>query len=48
MKKITATERIVHNYKTAPYKAYIDADGREIPGQSFVQLDETFPEGAVL
>ena len=46
MKKIEATERIVANYKTAPYKNYIDADGREIPGQSFVQFDDTFPEGA--
>jgi anti-sigma factor ChrR (cupin superfamily) len=46
MKTITPQERIVHNYKTAPYKAYIDADGREIPGQSYVQLDDTFPLGA--
>ena len=46
MKSITPTERIVHNYKTAPYKSYIDADGREIPGQSYVQFDDTFPEGA--
>ena len=46
MKQITPTERIVHNYKTAPYRSYVDADGREVPGQSFVQLDETFPEGA--
>ena len=46
MKKIDATERIVANYKTAPYRNYVDADGREIPGQSFVQFDDTFPEGA--
>jgi anti-sigma factor ChrR (cupin superfamily) len=46
MKSITPNERIVHNYKTAPYKSYIDADGREIPGQSYVQFDDTFPEGA--
>ena len=46
MKKITPTERVVHNYKTAPFMPYIDADGREIPGQQFVQLDDTFPEGA--
>ena len=46
MKKIDATERIVANYRTAPYKAYVDADGREIAGQSFVQFDDTFPEGA--
>ena len=46
MKKIVAAERTVHNYKTAPYKPYLDSDGRRIPGQDFVQLDETFPEGA--
>ena len=46
MKSITPNERIVHNYKSAPYKSYIDADGREIPGQSYVQFDDTFPEGA--
>lgn len=46
MKQIMASERIVYNYKSAPYRAYIDADGREIPGQSFVQIDDTFAEGA--
>ncbi len=46
MKAITPNERIVHNYKSAPYRRYVDADGREVPGQSYVQLDETFPEGA--
>jgi len=46
MKKIDASERIVHNFRTAPYKKYVDADGREVPGQSFVQLDDSFPEGA--
>ena len=46
MKTITAAERIVYNYRDAPYKTYVDADGREISGQSFVQLDDTFPEGA--
>lgn len=46
MKVIAAKDRIVHNFRTAPYRRYIDADGREVPGQSFVQLDETFPEGA--
>ncbi|MFN0193447.1 MAG: cupin domain-containing protein [Aestuariivirga sp.] len=46
MKAISPQQRIVHNYKTAPYKQYIDADGREVAGQSYVQLDDTFPEGA--
>lgn len=46
MKEITAPERIVHNFRNAPYRPYLDADGRAVAGQSFVQLDETFPEGA--
>lgn len=46
MKQIETAERIVYNYKTAPYRAYVDADGHSVPGQSFVQLDDTFPEGA--
>ena len=46
MKPIAASERIVHNYRSAPYRSFVDAEGREIPGQSYVQLDETFPEGA--
>lgn len=46
MKRITATERMVHNYKTALFKSYVDSDGRDIPGQEFLQLDETFPQGA--
>jgi anti-sigma factor ChrR (cupin superfamily) len=46
MKSITKAERAVHNYKSAPYKDYVDADGRTIPGQSYLQLDDTFPEGA--
>lgn len=46
MKKVSNTERIVHNFRAAPFKAYVDADGRAVPGQSFVQLDDTFPEGA--
>lgn len=46
MKKIEAHERIVHNFKSAPFKPYHDADGRAVPGQSYVQLDDTFPPGA--
>jgi quercetin dioxygenase-like cupin family protein len=46
MRKIADQERVVVNYRSAPYRAYIDADGREVPGQSFVQLDETFETGA--
>jgi len=46
MKRIEDDERVVYNYKNAPYRAYVDANGRQIPGQSFLQLDDTFPEGA--
>jgi anti-sigma factor ChrR (cupin superfamily) len=46
MKTIDANHRTVCNYKTAKFKDYVDADGRIIPGQSYVQLDHTFPEGA--
>lgn len=46
MKKIEQHERIVHNFKAAPFVPYTDADGRVIPGQSYLQLDETFPTGA--
>ena len=46
MKRIKDDERVVYNYKNAPYRAYVDANGRQSPGQSFLQLDDTFPEGA--
>jgi quercetin dioxygenase-like cupin family protein len=46
MKPISPPERLVCNVKSASFKPYIDADGRAVPGQSFLQWDETFPEGA--
>jgi len=46
MKKVATDDRIVCNFRTAPFKPYVDADGREVPGQSYLQLDDTFPEGA--
>ncbi len=46
MKAITPHERMVRNIKTSSFSKYIDADGREVPGQSYMQLDDTFPEGA--
>jgi anti-sigma factor ChrR (cupin superfamily) len=46
LRTITTTERFVHNYKTAPYKTYVDEEGRVVPGQSYVQLDTSFAEGA--
>jgi anti-sigma factor ChrR (cupin superfamily) len=44
MKKISESQRIVTNIKTAEFTPYL-ADGQEVPGQSYLQLDETFPEG---
>jgi anti-sigma factor ChrR (cupin superfamily) len=46
MKAIAIHERMVYNLKSAPFKTYEDADGREVPGQSYLQHDDTFPEGA--
>jgi len=45
MKNIGKSERMVVNIKTAAFKPFV-IDGKEIPGQSFLQLDDTFPEGA--
>jgi quercetin dioxygenase-like cupin family protein len=45
MKATSPSERLVVNIKTAPFTPLI-ADGREVPGQSYLQLDETFPAGA--
>ena len=45
MKSIGKNERLVANIKTAVFKPFM-VDGQEIPGQSFLQLDDTFPEGA--
>src|SRR5262245_18994926 len=45
MRKVETAERIVANINSARFKPFI-ADGREIRGQSYLQLDETFPEGA--
>ena len=44
MKNIGKNERLVANIKTAAFRPFV-IDGREIPGQSFLQLDDTFPEG---
>lgn len=46
MKLIQAVERMVCNIKSAAFRPYLDADGRAIAGQSFVQFDDTFSEGA--
>lgn len=44
-RKIEASERMVRNVRDAAFTPYV-VDGKEVPGQSFLQLDETFPEGA--
>lgn len=44
MKTIGKTERRVANIKTAAFKPFV-IDGKAIPGQSFLQFDDTFPEG---
>lgn len=43
--KIKDSDRIVRNIRTARFRKFV-AGGKEVPGQSFLQLDETFPEGA--
>ncbi|MGE0212157.1 MAG: cupin domain-containing protein [Parvibaculaceae bacterium] len=45
MDKIAPEDRVVVNLKTAKFKPFL-VDGAPLPGQSFLQLDETFPEGA--
>ena len=45
MRKVENAERIVANINSVKFKPFIN-DGREIPGQTYLQLDETFPEGA--
>ena len=45
MRKIENGERIVANAHTAGFKPFV-AGGPENPGQSYLQLDKTFIEGA--
>jgi quercetin dioxygenase-like cupin family protein len=44
MRKIENTERLVVNINSIPFKQFV-IDGCAIEGQSFLQLDTTFPEG---
>jgi anti-sigma factor ChrR (cupin superfamily) len=44
MRKIESSERVVVNLKTAIFKKFT-SHGREVPGQSYLQLDDTFPPG---
>lgn len=45
MRKIASSDRLVVNIATTAFKPFT-ADGKPVAGQSFLQLDETFPEGA--
>lgn len=45
MEKIRDAGRIVVNIGTTNFKPYM-VGGREMPGESFLQLDDTFPAGA--
>lgn len=45
MKPIAASDRQVANIKTADYKTFV-INGAEVPGHSYLQFDDTFPEGA--
>ena len=45
MRMIARDERIVANINSAEFKSFT-ADGKVVPGQSFLQLDDSFPEGA--
>lgn len=44
MRTIEKSDRLVVNIRTAAFTPFV-ADGREVPGQSFLQLDDTFPTG---
>ena len=39
----SGSDRMVVNIKTTPLQALHVVDGTRMPGQSFLQLDETFP-----
>jgi anti-sigma factor ChrR (cupin superfamily) len=45
MRKIEPAERIVTNIKTTRFKPYV-VDGKVLTDQSYLQLDDTFPESA--
>ena len=45
MKAIEKSERRVVNIKTATYRPFV-FQGETVAGQSFLQLDDSFPEGS--
>lgn len=44
MRTIEDSERVVVNINCAQFRPF-GVDGREIPGQSYLQLDDGFPQG---
>ena len=44
MRKVEKAERLVVNIHRADFRPFV-IDGQPIPGQSFLQLDDSFPEG---
>src|SRR3954469_1727492 len=44
MRKIEESDRVVVNETSAQFHPFV-SEGREVPGQSYLQLDETFPPG---
>lgn len=45
MDKIAPEDRLVVNLKTAAFRPFL-ANGAPLPGQTFLQLDDSFPNGA--
>ena len=44
MRKMEKKQRLVANIGTAPFAPFL-VDGKPVTGQSFLQLDDTFPPG---
>jgi anti-sigma factor ChrR (cupin superfamily) len=45
MRTIAKSQRTVLNIKTATFRPFV-FEGEEVEGQSFLQLDDTFPDGS--
>jgi anti-sigma factor ChrR (cupin superfamily) len=46
MQKIAESERVVLNIRKTAFTPYIDEQGNTLPGQTYLQLDDTFAPGA--
>jgi anti-sigma factor ChrR (cupin superfamily) len=44
MRKVEKADRLVVNINTAAFKPFV-IEGKAVEGQSFLQLDDSFPEG---